>query len=364
MQSGKNEKAILVGADLGRRSENFEDAMEELKGLTETAGGEVIATLVQAREKLDHVAYIGSGKLQELKHLADELQPDVIIFDRELTPVQLRNLEEALDFRVVDRTMLILDIFSQRARSSEGKLQVELALLEYRLPRLSGKGADMSRLGAGIGTRGAGEQKLELDRRYIRRRIQTIKKKLDQVQKTRDLQRRQRHRTGIKTVSLVGYTNAGKSTLFNALCQVGHRSGSQQAEADDRLFQTLDTTIRKIYLPSRREILLTDTVGFIQNLPPHLLAAFRSTLEEAVDADLLLQVADMSDPNYLEKMMVVEEILSELGADKNRILTVFNKADRLNQPSLSAGGPVISALTGQGIGALLEQVDTLLEIQD
>ncbi len=361
MQAEKIEKAILVGADLGRKAEfSFNDSLEELKGLTEAAGGEVIATLVQARERIHNATYIGSGKLQELKHLAAELEPDLIIFDRELSPVQLRNLEQELDFKVIDRTMLILDIFSQRARSNEGKLQVERALLEYRLPRLTGKGEAMSRLGAGIGTRGAGEQKLELDRRHIRRRIQEVKKKLDKVKATRGLQRKQRQRAGIKVVSLVGYTNAGKSTLFNTICQSSHRSGTTQVEADDRLFQTLDTTIRKVYLPSRREILLTDTVGFIQNLPHHLMAAFRSTLEEAVDADLLLHVVDMADPHVLEKITVVEEVLKELGADPERILTVFNKADRLDDAPLP-GGLTVSALTGQGIDALLERLERIYE---
>jgi len=363
MQAEKTEKAILVGADLGRRVDiNINDSMEELKGLTEAAGAEVIATLVQARERIHNATYIGSGKLQELKHLAAELEPDLIIFDRELSPVQLRNLEKELEFKVIDRTMLILDIFSQRARSNEGKLQVELALLEYQLPRLTGQGAAMSRLGAGIGTRGAGEQKLELDRRYLRQRIQEIKKKLDKVQTTRNLQRKQRHRAGMKIVSLVGYTNAGKSTLFNTICRSSHRSGAMQVEADDRLFQTLDTTIRKVYLPSRREILLTDTVGFIQNLPHHLMAAFRSTLEEAVDADLLLHVVDASDPNVFDKIAVVEDVLKDLGADEERILTVFNKADQMDDaPPPGKRGFIISALTGQGIDALLDRLELLFD---
>lgn len=361
MQTEKIEKAILVGVDLGHGGGKVGPSLQELEGLTEAAGGEVIATLVQARERINRATYIGSGKLQELINLAAELQPDLIIFDKELSPVQLRNLENALDFKVIDRTMLILDIFSQRARSNEGILQVELARLEYRLPRLTGKGIEMSRLGGGIGTRGAGEQKLELDRRYIRKRILDIKKRLQKVQRTRSLQRKQRQRAGLKVVSLVGYTNAGKSSLFNALCQSGHRSGAAQVEADNRLFQTLDTTIRKIHLPSRQEILLTDTVGFIQNLPHHLLAAFRSTLEEAVDADLLLHVVDLSDPDVYDKMAVVEGVLQDLGADQERILTIFNKADLLEVlPLPGERSFVTSALTGQGLDLLLSQLESLV----
>ena len=361
MQIDKIEKAILVGVDLGRRGVvSVSDSLQELKGLTEAAGGEVIATLVQARERISNASYIGSGKLQELKNLAAELEPDLIIFDKELSPTQLRNLEEELDFKVIDRTMLILDIFSQRARSNEGLLQVELAQLQYRLPRLTGKGADMSRVGAGIGTRGAGEQKLEMDRRHIRERIKDIKKRLEKVQGSRSLQRKQRQRSGLKVVSLVGYTNAGKSSLFNALCRTGHRSGAAQAEADNRLFQTLDTTIRKIYLPSRQEILLSDTVGFIRNLPHHLMAAFRSTLEEAVDADLLLHVVDISDPDVYDKMGVVEGVLQDLGADQGRIITVFNKADLLeNPPQSGENGLVVSALTNQGLDILIKRLESL-----
>ncbi len=358
MIDNRPERAILVGVELKRSQDfSFGASLEELRALTEAAGGEVVATLVQSRERIHAGTYIGKGKLEELTHLVEELEPDLIVFDNELSPVQLRNLEQALDSKIIDRTLLILDIFSQRARSNEGMLQVELARLQYQLPRLTGKGVAMSRLGAGIGTRGAGEQKLELDRRYIRKRIQDIKKRMLKVESTRQLHRTQRQRAGLKVVSLVGYTNAGKSSLFNALCQTTHRSGTAQVEADQRLFQTLDTTVRKIVLPSRQEILLTDTVGFIQNLPHHLVAAFKSTLEETIEADLLLHVVDISDPDAIDKMAVVEKVLQELGADQEHILTVYNKADLLEQPPESHNHVlVVSAKTGQGMETLLQRL--------
>lgn len=359
----KKERAILVGVALKRGNEyNFDSALQELQALAEAAGAEVIATLMQSRERAHGGTYIGKGKLEELIHLVEEMQPDVVIFDSELSPTQIRKLEEAIEVKIVDRTMLILDIFSQRARSNEGILQVELARLQYRLPRLTGRGAEMSRVGAGIGTRGAGEQKLETDRRYIRKRIQDIKKRMEKVEITRSLHRSQRERAGLKVVSLVGYTNAGKSSLFNALYQTTHRSSVIQVEADQRLFQTLDTTVRKITLPSRKAILLSDTVGFIQNLPHHLVAAFRSTLEEAAEADLLLHVVDVADPYYFEKMGVVEGVLRDLGANPDRILNVFNKADLLDlYPDNGVRGIYLSAKTGQGLDVLLTRIGEELE---
>ncbi|MGS0763729.1 GTPase HflX [Syntrophomonas curvata] len=336
---------------------DIESSRKEMEDLAEAAGGRVVAVLTQSRERADSATCIGRGKLEELKKLAEELEPDLIIFNTELSPVQLRNLENGLDLRVIDRTMLILDIFARRARSREGILQVQLASLEYRLPRLTGMGKELSRTGGGIGTRGAGEQKLEMDRRVIRRRIKDIKQQLQKVQKTRELHRKQRRRGGLPLISLVGYTNAGKSSLFNALCRIGHSSGSGQVEADDRLFQTLDTTIRKISIRPGQEILISDTVGFIQDLPLNLVAAFRSTLEEVLEADLLLHVADISDPDYLDKIDTVDEVLQELGADGERVLRVFNKIDLL-EASASPGfeSPCISARYGIGIRDLLETI--------
>jgi GTP-binding protein HflX len=357
------EKAILVAVKTeATRDSDFNSSMQELAGLSEAAGAKVVTTLTQARDKPHASTYIGKGKLQELEHLVSEVEPDLLVFGSELSPTQLRNLEEKLQSKIVDRTLLILDIFGQRARSREGLLQVELATLEYRLPRLTGIGKEMSRLGAGIGTRGAGEQKLELDRRHIRGRIREIKRQMEKLEKTRELHKKKRRRAGYPVISLVGYTNAGKSSLFNALCRVAHSSGQSQVEADSRLFQTLDTTTRKINLDSHYEVLITDTVGFIQNLPHHLVAAFRSTLEEAVEADLLLHVIDLADPSYLDKIKVVEGVLEELGAEKERIMPVFNKVDLLEGINPKQATPnYVSARTGQGIEDLLGQIRAQLE---
>lgn len=361
MELNKKEKVIIVGIKTSRISNaDFVTDMEELEGLVEAAGGEVIISLTQNRNRPDAANYIGKGKLEELLHLVEELEPDLVVFDTELTPVQLRNLEDILNIRVIDRTMLILDIFGQRARSKEGLLQVELAKLQYQLPRLTGKGRELSRIGGGIGARGAGEQKLELDRRQIRKRIKDIKSQMEKAEKTRELHRKQRERAGLKVVSLIGYTNAGKSSLFNALCEIAHPSGAKQVEAHDMLFQTLDTTTRKITLPSGQAFLLSDTVGFIKNLPHHLVAAFKSTLEEAVEADLLINVVDVSDQNYMEKILVVEEVLKELGADIDKVITVLNKADLLDDIPAGEGELYISARTGMGLGDLLTRIEGLI----
>lgn len=355
------EKAILAAVKASaNRSDSFEASLKELESLAETAGAQVVGSLIQARQRPSAATFMGKGKLEELKHLIEEKEADLVIFDQELSPVQLRNVEKEMEVKVIDRTMLILDIFAQRAHSREGLLQVELARLEYSLPRLTGQGKEMGRITGGIGTRGgAGEQKLELDRRQIRRRIRDLKGQMNDVKKNREMQRKQRTRSGIPVVSLVGYTNAGKSSLFNALCQRASRKGQSQVEADNRLFQTLDTTTRRIYLEKGGDALITDTVGFIRNLPHHLVQAFRSTLEEAVEADLLLNVVDLSDPDYLEKLEVVEELLLELGAERERIVTVFNKVDKC--PGLQGSeGIYISASQGQGLTELLQTISSRL----
>ncbi len=353
------EKVVLVVINIKKQNIDFEVSINEMKALVEAAEGKVIGIFTQSREKSDSATCIGKGKLEELIHLVAELEPDLVVFNTELTPVQLRNLDNNLEVRIIDRTMLILDIFARRARSREGILQVQLATLEYRLPRLTGMGKKLSRTGAGIGTRGAGEQKLEMDRRVIRRRITDIKQQLGKVEKTRSLHRKQRQRAGFPLISLVGYTNAGKSSLFNALCKIGHSSHNEQVEANDRLFQTLDTTIRKVQVAPGEEILISDTVGFIQDLPPNLVAAFRSTLEEVLDADLLLHVIDISDPDYLDKMEIVEDVLEKLGADQERILRVFNKIDLVESTIL--GGKCISARYGTGIKELLNAIGARLK---
>lgn len=357
------EKAILVGVKTNRMlTSDFEADMDELQGLVEAAGKEVIATVVQSRPRPEAATYIGKGKLEELIHLIEELEPDLVVFDNELSPIQLRNIEETLKVEIVDRTMLILDIFGQRARSKEGILQVELARLEYQLPRLTGKGKELSRIGGsvGAGVRGAGEQKLELDKRHIRKRIKDIKNQMAKVQKTRDLHRKQRTRAGLKVVSLVGYTNAGKSSVFNALCEIAHPSGVKQVAAENMLFQTLDTTTRKIKISPYNEILLSDTVGFIKNLPHHLVAAFKSTLEEAVEADLLIHVVDVSDPNYMEKMVTVNKVLQDLGADNEKVITVLNKSDLLEHIPEDKHNLYISASTGLGLSDLLKKIEEIL----
>lgn len=361
MQVKEKEKVILVGVKSSRMSlADFEADMDELQGLVEAAGGEVITAMIQSRARPEGATYIGRGKLEELEHLIEELEPDLVVFDNELSPVQLRNIEQSLKIRVIDRTMLILDIFGQRARSKEGMLQVELARLQYQLPRLTGLGKELSRIGGGIGARGAGEQKLELDRRHIRKRIQDIKNQMEKAQKTRELHRKQRQRVGLKVVSLVGYTNAGKSSVFNALCEIAHPSGVKQVAAEDMLFQTLDTTTRKINISQDNHILLSDTVGFIKNLPHHLVAAFKSTLEEAVEADLLIHVVDVSDPEYMEKMLVVQEVLQDLGAEADSILTVFNKCDLLDYVPSDNKDLYLSARTKTGLDDLLNKIDSHL----
>lgn len=314
------EKVILVGCHTDEDDQRFEYSMEELESLTETANGKVLASITQKRERVHPSTYIGKGKVEELAALQEEMEADIIIFNDELSPSQVRNLSADLDARIIDRTQLILDIFAQRARSKEGKLQVELAQLQYLLPRLSGQGVQLSRLGAGIGTRGPGETKLESDRRHIRRRIADIKTQLSVIVQHRDRYRERRKKNKAFQIALVGYTNAGKSTIFNRLSEA-------ESYEENQLFATLDPMTRKLILPSGFITLVTDTVGFIQDLPTTLIAAFRSTLEEVNEADLLLHVVDMSNPDYYQHEQTVNKLIEDLENDKIPQLTVYNKRD-------------------------------------
>lgn len=314
------EKVILVGCQTNQDDSRFEYSLDELTSLTETAKGKVAATLTQKRERIHPSTYIGKGKVEELRALEQETEANLIIFNDELSPSQVRNLSKEIEARIIDRTQLILDIFAQRARSKEGKLQVELAQLQYLLPRLGGQGTALSRLGAGIGTRGPGETQLETDRRHIRRRIDDIKSQLRVIVEHRDRYRERRKKNQAFQVALVGYTNAGKSTLFNRLTEA-------DSFEENQLFATLDPMTRKMILPSGFGTLLTDTVGFIQDLPTTLIAAFRSTLEEVKEADLLLHVVDMSSPDYFQHEATVHKILGDLEIDQIPMLTVYNKKD-------------------------------------
>ncbi|MBT2691085.1 GTPase HflX [Bacillus sp. ISL-47] len=319
-QKPEYEKVILVGCHTEEDDQRFEYSMEELESLTETANGKAVASVTQKRERIHPSTYIGKGKVEELAALQEEMEADIIIFNDELSPSQVRNLSSDLDARIIDRTQLILDIFAQRARSKEGKLQVELAQLQYLLPRLSGQGIQLSRLGGGIGTRGPGETKLESDRRHIRRRIDDIKTQLSVIVQHRDRYRERRKKNKAFQIALVGYTNAGKSTIFNRLSEA-------ESYEENQLFATLDPMTRKLILPSGFMTLVTDTVGFIQDLPTTLIAAFRSTLEEVKEADLLLHVVDMSNPDYFQHEQTVNKLIEDLENDKIPQLTVYNKRD-------------------------------------
>lgn len=327
------ERAIIVGMEYGGGASiigwSAEDSLEELKQLADTAGAEVVARFLQKRPKPDPAFFIGRGKVQELALYVQQENVDLCIFDDELSPAQQRNIEQAMGVRVLDRTALILDIFAQRAHTNEGKLQVELAQLQYTLPRIMGKGLSLSRLGGGIGTRGPGETKLEVDRRRIRDRIAYIKGCISKVKNVRTLQRSGRAKASVPTVSLVGYTNAGKSTLLNTLT-------NSDIYAQDQLFATLDPTTRQLELPNKQQAILTDTVGFIQRLPHQLVAAFQSTLEEVVEADVLLHVIDVSHELYKEQANAVYHVLEELGAKDKTIITVYNKIDKLPDGSALA----------------------------
>ena len=345
------ENVILVGVDTGD-DEAAQRSLDELAELAKTAGAKVAGRLIQARESAHPVTYVGKGKLLELKDLIWEAEATGIICDDELTSAQLGSLEAELSCKVIDRTLLILDIFAARAVSGEGKIQVELAQLRYRVSRLTGLGRSLSRLGGGIGTRGPGEKKLEMDRRLIRERISRLKRELKDVEKHRELIRNQRYQSGMKVAALVGYTSAGKSSIENALTE------------DAMLFSTLDTTTRSLMLDNTQEILLTDTVGFIQKLPHHLVEAFKSTLEEVKYADIIIHVVDASNPQMDGQMYVVYDTLRRLGAEGKPVITLFNKQDRLEEPvnprDFQADYSIpSSAKTGQGLDELKK---ALLEI--
>jgi GTPase len=350
------EKALLVGCQIEEDDQRFQYSMEELESLTETAQAEVSATLTQKRERVHPKTYIGKGKVEELVALEEQFEPDLIIFNDELSPSQIRNLSEQLDARVIDRTQLILDIFAQRARSKEGKLQVELAQLQYMLPRLVGKGTAMSRLAGGIGTRGPGETKLESDRRHIRRRIDDIKKALQVVVEHRERYRERRKKNKTFQMALMGYTNAGKSTLFN-------RISIAESYEENQLFATLDPLTRKLILPSGYTALVTDTVGFIQDLPTALVAAFRSTLEEVKEADLLLHVVDSSNPDYNNHEKTVQSLLEELGMNHIPQLTIYNKRDQMHPDFVPDSGSdkiIISALNEEDRAALKDKMESIV----
>ncbi len=355
--SDKTERVILVGVQ-ENDGDDTEESLQELAELAKTAGAEVVGTVIQKRERIHPGTYVGKGKIDEIRTLLNALDATGIICDDELSPVQMNNLQQELESKIMDRTLLILDIFASRAVTKEGKIQVELAQLRYRAVRLVGLGSSLSRLGGGIGTRGPGEKKLEMDRRLIKERISQLKKELEHVKKHRELLREGRKKDRVMTAAIVGYTNAGKSTLLNTLTDAGVLS-------EDKLFATLDPTTRLLELDGGQRIYLTDTVGFIRKLPHHLIEAFKSTLEEVKYADVILHVVDASNPQVEEQMFIVYETLRELGVKDKTIVTLFNKQDRL------AGNEIlrdfkadyvlkISARTGMGLDELKNTLEKIL----
>jgi len=354
------ERAVLVSVRWGEVTpEEAEEGLRELRSLAETAGAEVVGVLTQARQKPDPATLLGKGKLEELREALSSCQADIVLFDQDLTPSQQRNLENETAVKVVDRTALILDIFAQHARSKEGKAQVEMAQLRYQLTRLTGRGVELSRLGGGIGTRGPGETKLEVDRRRINMRLRTLERELRDLTRVRRVKRKRRRRLAVPTFSLVGYTNAGKSSLLNALTAAG-------VKVEDQLFSTLDPTTRRIVLPGNRRAVITDTVGFIDHLPHQLVEAFKSTLEEVQEADVLLHVIDASAPDLHRKISAVEEVLEELGALEIPTIQVLNKVDLLDEEGKGElrrrfpGAVLTSTLSGEGLEELREKMSSRL----
>ena len=349
--------ALLVSVNTG--DYDAEASLEELFELVKSAGADPIMSVTQNLQKPETATFVGTGKLQEIAEICEQQEIDLLVFDSELSPTQIKNIEAATDVRVIDRTTLILDIFAQRARSKEGKLQVELAQLKYMLPRLTGKGIAMSRLGGGIGTRGPGETKLETDRRHIRRRMETLKDELAEVEKHRNMLRKRREKDGIITCAIVGYTNAGKSTLMNYLTDAG-------VLAQDKLFATLDPTSRALKLPSGVTVMMIDTVGLVRRLPHHLVEAFRSTLEEAAQSDIILNVCDASSDEARTHMKVTTDLLESLGCGDTPIITVLNKCDLIDNSTLAQDFRAcikISAKNGTGIDNLLSAIDENLPVR-
>ena len=354
--SEQKEKFILVGVETGK--DRMEESLAELNELLDTAGGETVGKIVQNLESINKATYVGKGKVKEIKELAEELQADGIVCDDELSPAQLSNLKDELDIKVLDRTLVILDIFAAHAKTSEGKLQVELAQLKYRSSRLTGLGKNLSRLGGGIGTRGPGESKLETDRRAIRERVSQLRSEIEKMEDVRDTLRKSRMSDGIPVIAIVGYTNAGKSTFLNKITDAG-------ILAEDKLFATLDPTTRSLKIPDGEEVLFTDTVGFISKLPHNLVDAFKSTLEEAKYVDLILHIADASNPEADEQMKVVYRTLEELKVTGKPIITFLNKQDKIEEEKiikdLKADAVIKgSAKTGQGIDELLTKITEIL----
>ena len=350
-------RALLICVDTG--SYDAEASMDELEELVKSAGAEPVLSMTQKLPRVESGTYVGTGKLQEIAENCREQEIDLIVADSELSPTQIKNIENATDIRVIDRTTLILDIFALRARSREGKLQVELAQLKYTLPRLTGKGIEMSRLGGGIGTRGPGETKIETDRRHIRRRMETLREELAELEKHRRMLRRRREKDGVITCAIVGYTNAGKSTLMNRLTDAG-------VLAQDKLFATLDPTSRALRLPSGISVMLIDTVGLVRRLPHHLVEAFHSTLEEAAQSDIIINLCDASSEEARIHLQVTRDLLDSLGCGDTPVLTVLNKCDLLDNTLLEqefSSYIPISAKTGEGIGELLQAIDDNLPVR-